>query len=62
VCGCWSGRFGGDDREGDGDAVRGGAENAISDCGVCEVVGANGVVSRDGDGVGIPYRWCSHNV
>jgi len=66
MCGCWSGRFGGADceGEGDGDAVRGGAENAISDCGVCEVVGANGVVSGDGDGdgVGIPYRWCSHKV
>ena len=48
--------------EGDGDAVRGGAENAISDCCVCEIVGANGVVSGDGDGVGIPYRWCSHDV
>ena len=38
--------------EGDGDAVRGGAENATWNCGVCEVVGANGVVA--GDGVGVP--------
>jgi hypothetical protein len=62
MCGCWSGRFRGDDceGEGDGDAVRGGAENATSDCGVCEVVDASGVVS--GDGVGIPYCWCSHDV
>ena len=42
--------------------MRGGAKNAISDCCVCEIVGANGVVSGDGDGVGIPYRWCSHDV
>ncbi len=42
--------------------MRGGAENATWNCFVCEVVGANGVVPGDGDGVGIPYRWCSHDV
>lgn len=49
VCGCWGGRFRGDDceGEGDGDAVRGGAENATWNCGVCEVVGANRAGGRE---------------
>jgi hypothetical protein len=33
---------------------------AMSDCCVCEVVDADGVVA--GDGVGSPYRWCGHDV